>query len=1115
MAWGTEGRLYELLLTYVEATESGHAPDRESFLRENSQFASEIAEFFAGEDRVEYFAAPLRSATQAVLRTIPVGPQTPGAGTAILDSPFVAGQAFGDYELISEIGRGGMGVVYKARQRSLNRLVAIKIIRAAGLASATEVQRFRNEAEAAAALDHPGIVPIYEIGQLQGQLFFTMKWVDGPNLAERLWHYRDDPGSAARLVVAIGRAVHHAHSQGILHRDLKPSNILLCAVGSASLAPLKASHTPLLTDFGLAKRLADVEGLTLTGEHVGTPSYMPPEQAARERTPPTPAADVYGLGAILYALVTGRPPFHGPSITDTIRQLVESEPPPPRRLNPIIARDLETICLKCLEKDPLNRYPSAAELTEDLERWLEHRPIEARPTSRPARAWRWCRRKPVVAALSATAGLLLILLIAGLTLGIVLVSAKEVEAQKQRLAAEQQEAVAQAQTAALRKRVYVADMAAAHQAWQYGDVDSAVALLRDQVPNEDQEDLRGFEWHYLHKLMTRTAREVHALVGHKDDAYSVCYSPNGKLIATAGKDGKARLWDAGSYRELHRFDHKTEVNGVAFSPDSEMLASCTDGGRIFLFNVAAGTPIREFSGHEGEVAFVEFSPDGKLLGSASKDETVRLWQIATGKVAILRAPGLRLEALAFAPDGKSVAAGGQLKDTSSCLKIWQTDTGVLQREITSGGSGFLSIAYSPVAENVAMGEGSGGLRIWQPARGTLIQDMLCHSVAALETLAYSRDGCKLFVGRRDGTCEVWNTGSARQRLRFQTNSGRIWRISPAPDGKLFATAGADGAVRTWELPKLDEYDELAQPEGLLCSLAFTPDSKTLLVSSGFGGIYFWDLATQRLIKSIKEPLKTWPRLAVSPDGRTLAAGYSEGVLRLCDLTSLEKTESKTALSAGPVLLPAGQGQILPAFLRGGNELAVCSGRSLTLWDLNAGQRVLHHELPIGPLPRSLAAIGPDRLAAITEDRIHFLNRQTSEWTALVLDEVSVPTCITGSPDGEIYAVGHQDGVIELFKTGAKVRSAKFTAHDAQVTAIAFSPDGRTLASCSREGTVQLWNMPTAQKLFTLSQTRSLVDLAFSPDGRFLAAAEEGGAAPNQPGRILLWEARAFPATQPK
>ncbi len=300
-------------------------------------------------------------------------------------------RSFGDYELLEEIARGGMGVVFKARQKSLNRPVALKMILSGQIASQSEVLRFNAEASAAANLEHPGIVPIFEIGQQDGKHFFSMAYIEGKSLADKIALRPLSAQQAARYAQQIAEAVHYAHSKGIIHRDLKPRNVLI-----------DRDDQPKITDFGLAKRLEGDSDLTATGQVLGTPSYMPPEQAMGTLDRVGPRSDIYSIGATLYSLLTGRPPFQAASTMETLRQVIDTEPVAPRLLNPTIPRDLETICLKCLRKDPLDRYTSASALADELRRFLNGEPIKARPIGIVERAWRWCKRKPLVAGMAAT-----------------------------------------------------------------------------------------------------------------------------------------------------------------------------------------------------------------------------------------------------------------------------------------------------------------------------------------------------------------------------------------------------------------------------------------------------------------------------------------------------------------------------------------------------------------------------------------------------------------------------------------------------------------------------------------------------------------------------------------
>lgn len=299
---------------------------------------------------------------------------------------------FAGYQLLEEIARGGMGVVFRALQKKVNRVVALKMILSGQLASDEEVRRFRSEAEAAALLDHPNIVPVFDVGEHGGRHYFSMGYVDGTSLSDRLKDGPLSPNEAASLMVPIADAVACAHHNGVVHRDLKPSNVLL-----------DRSGVPRVTDFGLARQTESDSNLTATGQVMGTPSYMPPEQAAGEIDRIDGRSDIYSLGAILYTLVTGRPPFQAAHIVETLRQVIDEEPVEPRVLNPDVDADLETICLKCLNKEPSQRYQTAAELGEELKRYLDGRPILARSVTRTERLWRWCRRNRMVAALTGAA----------------------------------------------------------------------------------------------------------------------------------------------------------------------------------------------------------------------------------------------------------------------------------------------------------------------------------------------------------------------------------------------------------------------------------------------------------------------------------------------------------------------------------------------------------------------------------------------------------------------------------------------------------------------------------------------------------------------------------------
>ncbi|MCU0720106.1 MAG: serine/threonine protein kinase, partial [Pirellula sp.] len=397
----SEVLLQSLIADFLDAEGRGERIDREAWLAKHASHADSLRDFLTNHDRIKAAAPiapddvtiPPNSHTHNDI-TLPPENATASSRTTVVGDRL---RYFGDYELLEEIARGGMGVVYKAKQINLNRIVALKMILAGQLASEQDVLRFRTEAESAANLDHPRIVPIYEVGEHKGQHYFSMGYVDGQSLSQKLVDGPLSPRDAAEMLVKICEGVAYAHERGVIHRDLKPANILL-----------DQNEQPKVTDFGLAKKLGSDSNLTGTGQILGTPSYMAPEQASGQIDEVGPLADVYALGAILYCLLTGRPPFQAANPMDTLLQVLDKDPIPPRQLNAAIPVDLETICLKCLSKEPHRRYSNANELLQELGRFLRGEPIQARPVGRVEQAWRWCKRNPALAGSMATAAVLLI-----------------------------------------------------------------------------------------------------------------------------------------------------------------------------------------------------------------------------------------------------------------------------------------------------------------------------------------------------------------------------------------------------------------------------------------------------------------------------------------------------------------------------------------------------------------------------------------------------------------------------------------------------------------------------------------------------------------------------------
>jgi len=644
----------EVLADYLRRIDKGEHVDQTQFIAAHAEFADELRDYFETAGQIERMAAPIEETLDS---------DSPSAASV---PPLDVIRYFGDYELLEEIARGGMGVVYKARQASLNRIVALKMILAGNLADEDDVRRFHAEAEAAANLDHPGIVPIFEIGQHEGQHFFSMGFVEGESLAAKVSDGPLNAAEAARLVKAVAEAVQYAHDKGVIHRDLKPGNVLLKAsAGSRVESPEKekssaVSHPsgsrlstldsrPMVTDFGLAKRVEGGSDLTATGQVLGTPSYMPPEQATGKLDQIGPASDVYALGAILYALITGHPPFQAANALDTLMQVSESEPIAPRMLIPRIHRDLETIALRCLEKDPRRRYSSARELADELQRFLNGEPILARPIGAPSRVWRWCKRRPLVAGLGAAVALLVLLV----AIASPLVALRETALRK--VADTRAD---EARAAREKTEVTLVDMytSAGLVAGERGESAQAVLWFANaaRLASSDPQRQRA------NRIRVRTwAREVTtpvcALEHDGKQLRSLQFHAAGKYLVTLTKEDKCTVWDLETERPLPLPGGDRPVRSVAFSPDGQWLVLGMPQGDVDIISFPAGELLHRVR-HRGPVVSLAFSRDGDRLAIASK--VVRVWDCQSHGFAM---PELvhpqQVLALAFSASGERLATG--------------------------------------------------------------------------------------------------------------------------------------------------------------------------------------------------------------------------------------------------------------------------------------------------------------------------------------------------------------------------------------------------------------------------------------------------------------------------
>ncbi len=834
---------------------------------------------------------------------------------------------FGDYEIAREIARGGMGVVFRARQISLNRAVALKMILAGQLADENDIKRFYIEAEAAANLDHPGIVPIFEVGQHEEQHFFSMAFVEGRSLAERLADGPMPPREAAALLLDVTTAVEYAHSRGVIHRDLKPSNILIGADGN-----------PRVTDFGLAKRVQGDSGLTGSGQIMGTPSYMPPEQAAGRRGEVGPPADVYALGATLYCMVTGRPPFQAATAMDTVLQVLSDDPVPPRRLSASIPRDLETISLKCLEKEPGKRYASAAALAEDLRRFLVGEPIAARPVGPTERSWRWCRRNPWLAGAVGLAAAALVvvvslaLLYADRQTRLAASEGRRADEQTRhseeqaRAAAKLKDALAQSN-----RRLALLNLQRGQAACDQGQIGPGLLWMVESLRAATDAGDPDWKNAALANLSDwrRYFTGLKGVHSYDDDVTTLALSHDGKTILTGSRDNTARLWDVATGRSIGQpLVHQDGVTAVAFSPDGKTVLTGSFDGMARLWDAATGRPRGQPLVHQGGVAVVPYgsdgktvrtnavravaySPDGKTVVTGSLDKTARLWDVATGRP--LGQPLVHqgyVEAVAFSPDGKTVLTG----TFDGMARLWDVATGLPRGQplVHQGGVNVVAygpdgkivpthavraVAYSPDGKTVLTGSVDSTARLWDAATGLPIGEPMEHR-GRVRSVAFSPDSKTAVTGSAhppindahtgstDGSVQLWDAATGVPLARHLEYQSAVHTVAFTPDGETILVGSSDGRARLWDAATglhLGKPFEHEHPE--VRSVAFSPDGKTILTGNLDGRAQFWDAATGLPIGKPLQHQGGISNVAFSPDGKSVLTGSRDKTARLWDVAT--------------------------------------------------------------------------------------------------------------------------------------------------------------------------------------------------------------------------------------
>ncbi len=1002
------------------------------------------------------------------------------------------------YAILEEIGRGGMGVVYRAMDQRLKRPVALKMI-LVGDHSAKEMRsRFRAEAEAVAQLQHPNIVQIYETGEHNGLPYFALEYVSGGSLTDLLKGKPLPAASAAKLLHGLAQAVQCAHEHGIVHRDLKPANVLLFnrdaqrsaepdALGYASWLN---EVVPKVTDFGLAKRLGDSgQQHTRTGSILGTPSYMSPEQAEGRNRDVGPATDIWALGAIFYEMLTGRPPFVGSTPVDTIMQITHDDPLPPLRLQPRLPRDLDTIALKCLQRDPAKRYRSAGDLAEDLDRYLKGKPIHARPIGPLERAGKWVRRQPALAALLAVS------VLAVLTgLGVV----SWYNARLQGLLSEVQK-----QHDQTRHQVIRLSTARGTGLANEGRYLEALPWLAEALRLEDNAEAQVLQRIRLGTTLRRCP-VPQRIWFHEGRTLLAALSPDGRWMLSACSDRQCQVWDqhdpdgGGAGRPAHdnplparptgTITAPAPIQSATFSPDSKyVVLACEQGkAQVWKFPETPREPI--LLKHDGTVYHAVFSPDSKRIATASVDGTARVWDLEGRELASLPHPD-EVYDVQFSPDGQRLLTACQ----DGKARIWEW-VGKQPPLVLPGGSPVWVASWSPDGRRVATGTRKGKAQIWNSATGQPVGKQMSHNGTIL-WLVFSRDGRLVATASEDNSARVWGGTSGVPMTSRLMHGSTVYQAVLSPDNSKLVTASDDNTAQVWDVATGEKLGSPLLHNGTVSTACFSPDGQVLTASAD-GTVRLWTLSPcchGTFQMKHQGPVR---QVSCTRDGSRLLTASEDGTTRIWDSSDgrqLQQLDQAQGNGKQELAL-----EVIEAhFSSDETWIATASSNGLVRFWTAADGRPLKAQVRHGGAINGMS-LSPDSRLVVTAGKDHVArlwHSANGEPTGVVLAHQGEVNGAWFDPQGKRVLTASADGTARIWDVGSGEPLTPPLKHEEAVRHAAWNYNGTRVVTASNDRTGRVWDAATGKAVTPpLLHNGAVTFVAFNSNGQLVATGSEDNTA---------------------